>query len=167
MPFRTRRGCRDDSAGGGWLAAARTTHEAGRSLVQVLQAVQSSLGYIPDEAVRFVSDLTGEDISRVFGVLTFYSQFRREPPARHDFCVCSGTACHVNGGEAVTTALLRDLDMHAEGRSADGRFSVRSIACLGACSLSPAMTVNGKVYGSLDEDKIRRIVAVCSESEEP
>ena len=128
------------------------------ALIPVLQSVQSRIGYLPREAMERIAQRTGVPASRVFGVATFYSQFRLEPVGRYVIKVCHGTACHVQGAVAVTEAICNELGVEPGDTTADGKFTVESVACLGCCSLAPVMMIEESTFGRLTPDAARKIV---------
>ncbi len=128
------------------------------TLIAVLQDLQEEYGYLPREVLERVSESTGIALSHLTGVASFYAQFRLNPPGKYKIMVCLGTACHVNGGERVADTVARHLGI-AEGETTqDGLFSFETVACLGCCSLSPVMMINGQVYGKLNADKVKKIL---------
>jgi NADH-quinone oxidoreductase subunit E len=129
-----------------------------RNLIALLQKVQGELGYVPEEAIHAISDRTGVPVSEVFGVLTFYAQFRLEPQGRNLIRVCLGTACHVLGSAKILESLERHLGVQAGGTTSDVEFTLDEVRCLGSCSLAPVMMVNQDTYGRLTPDRALKIV---------
>ncbi|MBD3349568.1 MAG: NADH-quinone oxidoreductase subunit NuoE [Candidatus Eisenbacteria bacterium] len=127
-------------------------------LIPILQQVQERIGYLPPEALERIAEHTEESAAGVFGVASFYSQFRLEPVGRFIIKVCHGTACHVQGAVAITEAICDELDVADGQTTADGRFTVESVACLGCCSLAPVMMIQEETFGRLTPDKARKIV---------
>jgi NADH-quinone oxidoreductase subunit F len=120
------------------------------SVIPVLQAIQSQYRYLPDEALRKVADASEMTPAQIAGVSTFYGQFRQKPVGKHIIRVCEGTACHVSGAVEVRTELRRCLGLQAgEDTDPTGQFTVERVACIGSCSLAPAMTIDEKIYGRL------------------
>jgi len=131
--------------------------EAG-SLIPLLQKMQETAGYISGASVQQIAEYLKLTESQVYGVASFYAQFRFTPPARHSLSVCLGTACHVRGGERLMMALQRDLDT-APGRStSDGRFDLNRVACLGCCALSPVVKIDRDIYSNMTNMKLKRIL---------
>jgi NADH-quinone oxidoreductase subunit E len=128
------------------------------ALIPLLQKVQEDLGYVPEEAVFAISERTGIPASEVFGVVTFYAQFRLEPRGRNLISVCLGTACHVLGGAKILEALERHLNVQYGETTPDMEFTLAEVRCLGSCSLAPVMVVNQDTYGRLTPDKAIKIV---------
>lgn len=135
------------------------------SLIAVLQDVQAAYGYLPKPVLLALSDKTGIPTSELCGVATFYAQFRLTPPGRHQIMVCMGTACHVNGGGTVAEAVEKALGVGEGVTTADGLFSWEKVACLGCCSLSPVMMIDGRAYGKLSGDSIEGILAEIREKD--
>ena len=128
------------------------------SLITVLQKTQEIYGYLPSDALDRIAAQLHIPISKVMGVATFYTQFRFEPVGKYLITLCQGTACHVNGSDAIEGALSAELGITDGHTTADGIFTLKSVACLGCCSLSPVMMINGTAYGSLTPEKAVKIV---------
>lgn len=127
-------------------------------LIPLLQAMQAECGYLPAERLERLSEELLIPLSRVYGVATFYTQFRFEPLGRHVVKVCHGTACHVNGAVQVAEAMTEVLGT-AEGETTkDGEVTVDRVACLGCCSLSPVIMVDDRVFGKLDKGKVKEVL---------
>ncbi len=137
---------------GRWPAAGRD------SLIPILQAVQEAQGHLSREAVFAVADHLGLAPSKVFGVATFYNQFRFQPQGRYHVQVCRGTACHVKGSAAVLEALKRSLKLEPGQTARDGLFSLEVVACIGACGLAPVISVNGEFHAGVAPDKVPAIL---------
>jgi len=119
------------------------------ALIEALHATQEAFGYLDTDALHFVGDKLGVPHSRVFGVATFYSFFTLKPQGEHTCVVCTGTACYINGSQEILVGLDRALHVKPKETSADGRVSVLTARCLGACSLAPAVIVDGEVKGKV------------------
>lgn len=130
------------------------------SLITVLQKTQDIYGYLPEEAVCEVSKRLNIPASKVYGVATFYTQFRFEPVGKYFIQLCQGTACHVNGSEIIEKTIKEELGISDGETTSDGLFSLKNVACLGCCSLSPVMMINGETYGSLNPSKVRDILSL-------
>lgn len=128
------------------------------SLIAILTEVQSLEGYISECAVKELSELSGIPESRILGVASFYAGFRLKPVGKYRIMVCMGTACHVNGSERIGDCLKRYLKTEAGDVTGDGLFSWEEVACLGCCSISPAMMINGEAYGELMPQKVESIL---------
>jgi len=128
------------------------------SLIPLLQAAQREHGYISDEALRGISRALDVPRSTVYGVTTFYNQFRLIPLGEHVIEVCRGTACHVKGSGLLCDQLRRRLKLKPDGNSRDGKFSLLTPACLGACSIAPALRLDGVFHGGLDDRKLDELL---------
>lgn len=135
------------------------------SLIAVLQKTQEIYGYLPAEAIRYIADRLEISPAKVMGVATFYTQFRLEPVGKYLVMLCKGTACHVNGADGIEKAVSEHLGISDGGTTADGLFSLKRVACLGCCSLSPVMMINGVAYGSLTPEKALSILDELREGE--
>ena len=129
------------------------------SLIPLLQKAQAKYKYISPEIVQAVADYLGITENRVFGVASFYSQFRFTEPAEHTISVCLGTACHVNSGETLVEALERDMDIKPGECTADKKFELERVACLGCCALAPVVKIDNDIYGKLNLVKLKEIVS--------
>jgi len=127
-------------------------------LIPLLQAAQASYGYISETAIEYISGVTGIPESEVYGVITFYKQFRLRPLGRYLIRICDGTACHVNDAKILTGILEDELHLESGDTTADGVFTVQPVACLGCCSLAPVIMVNHETYGRLTPQTLRRII---------
>ena len=128
------------------------------SLIAILQEVQDICGYISKEAVEYITSKTLIPSSRIMGVASFYAGFRLKPVGKYRIMVCMGTACHVNGSERIGDTIKRVLGIEAGDVTEDGLFSWEEVACLGCCSISPAMMINDTVYGTLTQQKVIDII---------
>jgi NADH-quinone oxidoreductase subunit E len=128
-------------------------------LIPILQAIQGREGYISRDSIYAVGHHLGLPEAKIFGVATFYNQFRLDPPGRYRVAICRGTACHVKGSFDLLEALQRELGVKAGETTRDGLFSLETVACLGACALAPVMSVNGEFYGRLDRARVQAILA--------
>jgi NADH-quinone oxidoreductase subunit E len=128
------------------------------SLVAVLQDVQGICGYLPQPVMRWLGKELGIKPAKIYGVATFYTQFRLTPVGKYLIMLCQGTACHVNGAERIETAVSRELKISSGETTDDGVFTLDTVACLGCCSLAPVMMINGRAYGPLTPDGAVKIV---------
>lgn len=119
------------------------------NMIPVLQGAQAVYGYIPREAFYHLSEALGLNLSDMFGVATFYAQFRMNPVGKHIIKVCHGTACHVQNATAISESLEEALQVKDGETTADGLFTLESVACLGCCSLAPVMMIGEETYGKL------------------
>ena len=128
------------------------------ALIPLLQSAQDTYGYVPEKAIHSISHITGIPAAEIYGVVTFYAQFRTKPLGRNIIRVCNGTACHVNGVKTRYGTIQDELGINYEETTDDGAFSLLSVACLGCCSLAPVITINGEVFGRLTAAKLRKIL---------
>ena len=128
------------------------------SLIPVLQEVQEAYGYVPRPAVERIAERLKVFPSRIYGVLTFYTQFRLEPKGRHVLRVCCGTACHVKGAERISSKLREVLGVSIGGTTPDRRFTLEQVACIGAREQAPAVMVGDEVHGQVTPDEAPRIL---------
>lgn len=128
------------------------------ALIPMLQDAQQALGYLSQTAVQQIARHLHLPASKVFGVATFYNQFRFQPLGRRHIQICRGTACHVKGSAAVLDAAQQELHIKPGETSRDGEFSVEVVACIGACGLAPLICVNGGFYGDMSPKKVRAMV---------
>ena len=131
--------------------------ERGR-LIPILQLIQDTLGYLPSAAIAMVSEHLSVSASEVFGVATFYNQFRFSPPGRHPIKVCLGTACHVKGGEIILENFERKLQIQYGETTPDREFSIDRVACVGCCALAPVAIVGETLHGKMQPSKVEGIV---------
>ena len=134
------------------------TESGQEALIPLLQRVQEELGYVPEEAIFGISERTGVSASEVFGVLTFYAQFRLTPQGRNRISVCQGTACHVLGGAKILQRVESHLGVADGETTPDGEFTLDEVRCLGSCSLAPVMVINDDTYGRLTPEKALKII---------
>ena len=126
--------------------------------IPVLQQVQQELGYLSEEAVSEVARFLNLSENEVFGVASFYAQFRFTRPGEHSIKVCLGTACHVRGGERIMEAMERELGIPSGETTGDYKFSLERVACFGSCALAPVMVIDNKVYGRMTPAKAKEIL---------
>lgn len=135
----------------------------------MLHDIQNEMGYIPFEAMHKIAEATGEPVSKVYGVVTFYSQFTTAPKGKHIISVCLGTACYVNGSQTILDLLVEMTGAPVNGTSANGLFSIDATRCVGACGLAPVVSVDGTVFGckkQLDELKFLVLEYIKAENDE-
>jgi len=125
--------------------------------IPVLQDLQKRYGYLPTEALRYLAEKTECTPAQIYGVITFYAQFRLKPAGKHMVRVCHGTACHVQGAEHISQAVSATLHIKEHETTADGLYTVESVACLGCCSLSPVVMIDETVYGRLTRAEVQKI----------
>ncbi len=141
-------------------ATTQFTNGHGRSaLIPLLQQVQVEMGYVPKDAITEISKELHVSTSEIFGVLTFYAQFRMTPVGKHQVKICQGTACHVQGAPLIIDAVEEELGLGDESDTTkDGEFTLEKVACFGACSLAPVMIIDEDTKGNITPDKARRMV---------
>ena len=130
-------------------------------LIRVLHRAQGIFGYLPREVQVFVAKELGVPVSKVYGVVSFYSYFTMKPKGKYEISVCMGTDCYVRGAENVLEELRKKLSIEPGETTPDGKFSLRSLRCVGACGLAPVMLVGDKVYGRVTPDMVDSILAEC------
>ena len=135
------------------------------SLITILQKTQDIYGYLPKDAIIYISERTGIAESEIMGVATFYTQFRLTPVGKFLIMLCQGTACHVNSSELILQTIKDELGIEDGETTEDGLFSLKCVACLGCCSLSPVMMINESTYGSLTPEKTKKILKELREAE--
>ncbi len=135
------------------------------SLITILQKTQDIYGYLPKEAIIYISEKTNIAESEIMGVATFYTQFRLAPVGKYLIMLCQGTACHVNSSELILQTIKEELNIDDGETTEDGLFTLKCVACLGCCSLSPAMMINDNTYGSLTPDKTKKILKELREAQ--
>ncbi|WP_423128860.1 NADH-quinone oxidoreductase subunit NuoE [Gaoshiqia sp. Z1-71] len=132
-------------------------------LINVLHQVQHKLGYLPAEVQEVIAKELNASVAKVYGVVTFYSFFTMLPQGQHPISVCMGTACYVRGAEKVLTEFKRQLGIDVGQTSADGKFSLSCLRCVGACGLAPVVLVGEKVYGRVSPQQVSKIIAEYQE----
>jgi len=128
------------------------------SVIPLLQYVQGKCSYIPEQAIAEIAKHTGVSPSHIYGVITFYAQFRLTPLGTHVIRVCDGTACHINGSEALIQELESLLQVTSGETTQDGMFTLLSVACLGCCSLAPVIMIDDETFGRLNISKLKAII---------
>jgi NADH-quinone oxidoreductase subunit E len=129
-----------------------------RHLIPVLQRVQNALSYLPPEAIKLVAQHFNLALCDVYGVATFYSRFRFNPPGRHPVRVCMGTACHVKGGDIILEHFERRLDIQEGETTADREFSIERVACVGCCALAPVALMGETLHGHMMTSKVEGLI---------
>lgn len=133
------------------------------SLITILQHAQEIYGYLPEEVIKYISERTAIPAAKITGVATFYTQFRLKPVGKYLIMLCKGTACHVNNSDLIEKTINETLGICDGETTQDGLFTLKNVACLGCCSLSPVMMINDETYGSLTPDKT---IAILNELKE-
>ena len=129
------------------------------SLIPVLQEVQGLLGYLPEESVSEIAQFIGISMSDIYGVASFYAQFRFERQGEHSIKVCQGTACHVRGGKRIMGEVTQQTGIEPGQTTQDYKYSLEKVACFGACALAPVMVVDGTVYGRMTTPQVKKILS--------
>jgi NADH-quinone oxidoreductase subunit E len=135
------------------------------SLITILQKTQDIYGYLTMDAIQYIAEQTGIKAAKVYGVATFYTQFRLKPIGKYLIMLCQGTACHVNGSKMIEEALCEELEIKDGETTSDGLFTLNNVACLGCCSLSPVVMINDETYGKLTKESIRKIIKEIKNNE--
>lgn len=128
------------------------------TLIPILQGAQELLGYLPPEVFGKIANATGIPVSELYGVATFYAQFRLAPVGKLIIKVCHGTACHVQNANAISEAIEEALEIKDGQTTPDGLFTLESVACLGCCSLAPVMMIGDETYGKLTGTEAVKII---------
>ena len=128
------------------------------SLIAILQDIQKKEGYISQARLNQISLHLGVSRSNVFGVASFYSQFKFNPPGRHSIKICLGTACHVQGGDFLLNALKSEIGISPNETTPDGKFDLERVACLGCCALAPVVMVNDQIYSNVSVVGLKEIL---------
>lgn len=123
------------------------------STITILQNVQETYGFLPMEALSYIAEKTGMKEAKLYGVATFYTQFRMKPVGKNLILLCQGTACHVNGSSTIEKAICEELGIVEGETTPDKIFTFTNVACLGCCSLAPVMMINGETYAKLTPGK--------------
>ncbi len=127
-------------------------------LIPILQMVQQTIGYLPPPAITMVAKHLGMTASEVYGVATFYNQFRFQPPGRNPIKVCLGTACHVKGGDIILENFERKLEIKEGDTTPDREFSIERVACVGCCALAPVAIASETLHGRMQPSKVEGLV---------
>ncbi|MEG0132822.1 MAG: NAD(P)H-dependent oxidoreductase subunit E [Clostridium sp.] len=134
------------------------------ALIEVLHRAQHIFGYLPKEVQVFVANKLDLPVSKVYGVVTFYSFFATEPRGKNVINVCMGTACFVRGSGDVLKEFEKELGIKSGQTTQDMKFTLGSLRCVGACGLAPVLTINEKVYGHCTTDQVKKILAEYEEN---
>ncbi len=137
------------------------------AVIPVLQEIQETYGYVPPVAIERVAENMGIPASEIYGIVTFYAQFRLEPVGKNLLKVCHGTACHLNGAERIAQSVAQATGAEEGETSRDGKFTVERVACLGCCSLAPCVMLNGEVQGRLTPESVSKVLSQAREIETP
>ena len=127
-------------------------------LISILEEIQAEYGYLPEEALRIVSDRSQRSLVEVYGVATFYRSFSLKPRGKHLICACLGTACHVRGAPRIVEELERQLGIKAGQTTADKQFTLETVNCLGACALGPVVVIDGHYFSKVRKSRIGQLL---------
>ncbi|MDR0885710.1 MAG: NAD(P)H-dependent oxidoreductase subunit E [Clostridiales Family XIII bacterium] len=143
--------------------------EMAGNLIIILQEAQSIFGFLPREVTAHIAKKTGQTQAKIYGVATFYTQFRLTPIGKNLIMLCQGTACHVNGSQLIEEAVCEELEIKDGETTADGLFTLNNVACLGCCSLAPVMMIQNadgeETYGNLTKEKVVEILRGIREAD--
>ncbi len=129
------------------------------AMMPILQEAQEIYGYLPIEVQRIIAEKTGTPIEEIYGIVSFYAQFKLNPDGQVAIAVCLGTACYVKGSGDILDEICKELNMASGETSSDGKYSIEATRCIGACGLAPVLTINGEVYGRLTKADVPTILA--------
>lgn len=132
------------------------------NLLPLLQDIQNELGYLSEEAINRIGQITGLPTSKIYGVATFYDQFRFDPPGKFHIKVCHGTTCHVNASSKIIHELERVLKIKSGQTTRDGMYSLEVVNCMGACAVSPVININGEYIHGVEAFKVKEILENCT-----
>lgn len=142
------------------ILARHGSHRGG--LIATLEQIQDHYGYLPESALRIVSQETSRSLVDVYGIATFYRAFSMVARGKHLVCACLGTACHVRGAARVVEELQRQLGIEAGETTADGEFTLETVNCLGACALGPVVVIDGRYFSKVGKSKVRQLLDEAS-----
>jgi len=129
-----------------------------KNLIQILQDLQTEFNYLPEIVIGYIAKEMNMSEHNIYGVATFYSQFKFIEPGKHQIRVCMGTACHVLGAQSLQDKISRELNIQPGETTEDGEFSIESVYCLGCCALAPVMVIDENVYGNMTAAKVNKIL---------
>jgi len=127
-------------------------------LIEILQDVQEEYRYLPKETLTEISKTLEIPLSQIYTIATFYAYFSLDPKGEHQINVCLGTACHVQGGDRVSDALQRELNIKVGTTSKDMKFSLKTVRCIGCCGLAPVIVIDEEMYGNVTASRIKKIL---------
>jgi len=133
------------------------------NIIPILQKVQEEYTYLPDDMMAEIAKYTRVPASDIYGVATFYAQFRFTPTGKNIVSVCRGTACHVRGAPRIFEEVINQVGLEDEGTTEDMEYTVETVACVGCCALAPVMTINEEVHGDLTKQKVRKLIQAKGE----
>jgi NADH:ubiquinone oxidoreductase subunit E len=127
-------------------------------LISILQDIQDRVGYISKDDMEYLSEKIGISLSHIYGVITFYTQFRLSRQGTNVIEICDGTACHVKGSSLVFDEIKKNLGVNTGESTPDGKYTLKTVRCIGACSFAPVMKINGEIFTRLTPEEIRIIL---------
>lgn len=128
------------------------------TLIPILQTIQGEFGFLPEETLGLIAAHLGISAAKVYGVATFYNQFRLAPVGKHTVRVCRGTACHVRGSKVLLDHFAQELGVPPGETTPDGEFTLETVACLGACSIAPVVTIDDNFHGAVQPRNVSKIL---------
>lgn len=128
-------------------------------LIAILHKAQGHYGFLPKEVQSAIAERIGVPASKVYGIVTFYSYFTMEPKGKYPISICMGTACYVQGAEKVLQEFESRLEVKNGQTTADGKFSINTLRCIGACGLAPVVMIGDKVYGNVKTEEVKKIIS--------
>ncbi len=135
----------------------KTYQEDEGNIISILQDIEESFGYLPEDAIEWFSERLDVPPAKFFGIATFYAQFHLKPRGENIITTCCGTACHVKGSERLISSLMRELQIPTgEDTTEDRKFTVERVNCVGACSIAPVVIINKEVYGKMTADRLMK-----------
>lgn len=141
----------------------RSFHNNPDELINILHKTQGTFGYLPAEIQEVVAKELRIAVAKVYGVVTFYSFFSMVPKGKHPISICTGTACYVRGAENVLSEFKKELNIEVGETTADGKFSISCLRCVGACGLAPVVLVGEKTYGRVSPEMVKDIISEFDE----
>jgi len=136
------------------------------NLIPILQATQDEYGYLSEDSIKMIAGALKLPASKIYGLSTFYNQFRFVSPGKYHIRVCHGTTCHMNDAGLLLREIEKLLKIHDGETSRDGLFSLEVLSCIGACGQAPVISINGKYYDGMTNEKLKRVLQTCRNPEE-
>ena len=133
-------------------------HVKDKNIISVLQSIQNKFGYIPEEEAKYLSKKLEIPLVKVYGIITFYNQFKLQQTGKYVFRICAGTACHVNNSKELIDHFKEKLEIDEGETTKDGIFTLEIVTCIGACARSPAIMLNGEVHGRMTKEKLNKLI---------
>ncbi len=128
------------------------------AIIPILQDVQEIMGYVPKNSIGYLAEKLEVSPAKIYGIVTFYAQFRLQPKGKYIIMLCEGTACHVNGAKLISKSITDELEIEGGQTTPDGLFTLEKVACIGCCSLAPVMLINEEVHAKLTPDATRKVL---------